>query len=125
MKTDSNLVETDSYAASIVFLLLNLSYTYLELNHYKDAIDCLNECVTLAEDKVADVYFRRSQARTYNKLSSNSDLKLAMEDILKAKELKPEVKIYSEHHDILNKIIETKKKTEIDRIKSKFNNNYH
>jgi tetratricopeptide (TPR) repeat protein len=118
LKTDENLVEKDSYIASIVFLLLNLSYAYLELRHYKEALECLNECETLAEDKVADVFFRRSQARTYNKISNDEDLELARKDILKAKDLKSDIKIYSEHLEILDSIIEKRKQSEIEKISS-------
>jgi len=91
----------------------------MELRHYKDALDCLNECEVEAGDKVADVFFRRSQVRTYNKLSSDEDFKLALFDIKKAISLKPEIKIYNKHLEILNKIIEKNEKTELERTKSK------
>jgi len=92
----------------------------MELRHYKEALECLDECETLAENKVADVFFRRSQIRTYNKLASDNDLQLALSDIKKAIELKNDVKIYLEHLDILNKIIDKKKSTRKEKVKSNY-----
>jgi tetratricopeptide (TPR) repeat protein len=72
----------------------------MELRHYSEAIDCLDEALAIAEDKLPDLYFRRSQARTYNKFSDNEELEKAMQDIDKAIELKDEP-LYKEHKDIL------------------------
>jgi tetratricopeptide (TPR) repeat protein len=104
-----------------VFLLLNLSYAYLELRHFKDALHCLDECEKYAEEKVADVFFRRSQVRSYNKLSSDEDLKLAMKDIKKAIELKKDISIYNEHLMVLKTIMNKRENTEIERITRKRN----
>lgn len=90
----------------------------MELRHFKEALNCLNECVDLAEDKVADVYFRRSQVRTYNKGSSDLELKLALDDIEKAIALKSEIKIYQEHKEILIKIINRRATKEKEKIQS-------
>jgi len=97
---------------------LNLSYAYIELRNYKDAIDCLDECALLAEDKVADVYFRRSQARTYNRFSSFEDLELAKKDIIKAIDLKNE-DIYLEHYKRLMEIDNRNHNVEKRKIISK------
>jgi tetratricopeptide (TPR) repeat protein len=96
-----------------------MSYAYMELRHYNEAIECLDECLNFAEDKVPDIYFRRSQAKTYNKYSSDRDLEEAMMDIEKALSLKEEI-IYSEHKEILEKIISEKKKAEIERTEGKY-----
>ncbi len=107
---DDVKVEEDSYQACVVYLLMNLSYAYMELRHYSDALDCLNECAEVAEDKLPDVYLRRSQARTYNKRSTDEELDKAMKDIDKAIGLKPEEEIYKEHKEILKNIMEKRKK---------------
>lgn len=113
-------VQESSYKASIVFLLICLTNCYMELHHYSEAIDCLDECLTIAEDKVPDLYFRRSQARSYNKCSNDEDLQKAMVDIDKAISLKNEA-IFSEHKEKLIKIQEDKKAAIIYKIESKDN----
>jgi hypothetical protein len=112
---DDVQVEDDSYRACVVYLLMCLSYSYMELRHYNDAIQCLDECLPICGDKVPDVYFRRSQARTYNKNSTDEELALAEKDIEKAISLKTE-KIYQEHKDILKKIVEERKTQRKEKI---------
>jgi len=102
---DDIKVEEDSYEACIVYLLKNLGYTYMELRHYSDAIDCFDEALEIAKDRIPDLYFRRSQARTYNKYSKEDDYEIAKKDIEKAIELKKDEIIFKEHLDILEKII--------------------
>lgn len=114
---DDVAVEEDSYKACIVFLLMSLASAYMELRHYSEAIQCLDECISIAGDKVPDLYFRRSQARSYNKGSSDEQLNLAKNDIEKAITLKKET-IYMEHKERLCKIIEERMKTELDKIES-------
>lgn len=116
---DDVAVEEDSYNASVVFLLMCLSNSYMELRHYSEAIDCLNECLSIARDKVPDLYFRRSQARTYNKCSNDDELKQAKADIDKAISLKNDP-IYIEHKEKLTKIMEAKKSDSLDKVESKF-----
>jgi tetratricopeptide (TPR) repeat protein len=105
---DDVAVEEDSFKACVVYLLMNLSYAYLELRHYFEAIECLDECIEIAEEKEASLYFRRSQARTYNRDSSEADLEKAMQDIEKAIKLKEDESVYIEHKEILIKIINKK-----------------
>ena len=116
---DDVAVEEDSYKACVVYLLMCLSCAYMELRHYSDAIECFDECISIAGDKVSDLFFRRSQARLYNKFSSDAQLKLAKEDIEKAISIKNEA-IYIEHNDKLMKILEDKLKTKNEKIESKF-----
>ena len=112
-------VEEESYNASIVFLLMCLSNSYMELRHYSEAINCIDECISIAQDKVPDLYFRRSQARTYNKLSNEEDLRLAKEDIEKAILLNNKEGIYQEHLEKLKKITEEKKSKTFKKIERK------
>jgi tetratricopeptide (TPR) repeat protein len=103
---DDVAVENDSYEACLVYLLNNLAYAYMELRHYSEALDCLEEAIEIAKDRVPDLFFRRSQARCYNKFSKDEDLLLAKEDIDRAISLKKDEIIYKEHLNILNKLIE-------------------
>jgi tetratricopeptide (TPR) repeat protein len=111
---DDIKVEEDSYKASVVYLLNNLSYAYMELRHYTEAIDTLDEALSIAEDKVPDLFFRRSQARACNKFSDNEELEKAMQDIDKAISLKDDP-LYHEHKQFLNKIKEERAKKGIQR----------
>jgi hypothetical protein len=123
---DNIKVEEDSFKACTVYLLMNLSSAYMELRHYSDSIDCLNECIQIAEEKVPDLFFRRSQARTFNKTSNQEELELAMLDIEKAISLKDEA-IYKEHKQILLKILQERKdklKENTDRILTKVRRSY-
>ncbi|MCQ2821329.1 MAG: hypothetical protein MJ252_29055, partial [archaeon] len=115
---DDPKVLDDSYRACKVFLLEIMAYAHMELREYSVAIECLDECVEVAEDKVADVYFRRSQARTYNKFSKAEDYEKAMKDIEKAIELKPEEEIYKQHKEILEKIINDKAEAELNSVRN-------
>lgn len=127
---DAPDVEEDSYKACIVYLLLNMSSLYMERRHYSEALKCLNEAETYSEDKLPDVFFRRSQARTYNKYSSIKDLELAMIDLEKAIESNirfnernkenylsknNNAQIYEEHKEKLNQIITKREKGEVDK----------
>jgi tetratricopeptide (TPR) repeat protein len=114
---DDVKVEEDSFKACVVYTLMHLSYAYMEARHYTDAIDCLDEALEIAEDKVPDLYFRRSQARTYNSYSNEDEYEKAMADIDKAISLK-ENPLYEEHKKILQDIIEKKFTDEVDRAKS-------
>lgn len=114
---DNIEVEQDSYKACIVFCLLCLSYAYMELRHYSEAIECLNEALTYAGDKIPDIYFRRAQARACNKYSNDKAYQLAFDDINKAITLKTDP-IYNQLLDKINCTIETKKQTEMNLILS-------
>jgi tetratricopeptide (TPR) repeat protein len=115
---DDAEVLLDSYKACVVYLLSHLSFAYMELRHYSDAIDCLDEAIAIAEDKVADLYFRRSQARTYNTYSGDEELDKAMKDIDKAIALKPQ-DIYEEHKKMIIKFAEDRFNSELEKTQSK------
>lgn len=115
---DDVQVEEDSFKACLVFLLMNMSYAYMELRHFYEAVECLDECEKISQDKVTDVFFRRSQARTYNKSSSDEELKMAIADIEKAINLLKKEEnntLYKEHKDILLSII---KKRNLERTEA-------
>lgn len=117
---DDVKVEEDSYQACVVYLLKNLGYAYMELRHYSEAIDCFDEALEIAGDRVPDLYFRRSQARTYNKYSREEDFELAKKDIEKAITLKSDENIFKEHLDILNKLIDKISQEKYEKIESNY-----
>lgn len=114
----TNAIEEDSYRFCIVNLLLSISYVYMELRHYSSAIACLNECLTYAEDGIPDIYFRRSQTRTYNNFSDLEQLLVALADIQRAMSLSNS-KIYYEHYELLTNLIEGRKRSEKERLTRK------
>ena len=123
---DDIKVEEDSYKASVVYLLNNLSYAYMELRQYTEVIDTLDEAISIAEDKVPDLFFRRSQARACNKFSDNEELEKAMQDIDKAISLKDDP-LYHEQKQFLNKVKEDRIKKaaqRTDRILEKAKKSY-
>jgi len=89
----------------------------MELRHYSEAIECINESLEIAGDKVPDLYFRRAQAVFYNKFATNEDLKRSLEDINKAISLKKEP-IYLELLDKFNAYVDKKSKDESEVILS-------
>lgn len=114
-------VEEDSYKACVVYLLSSMAYTYMELRHYSEAISCLDEAIEHSQDKLPDMFFRRSQARACNKYSTLDELREALIDIDKAILIKPDEPIYIEHKELINRTIEQIKKSEAEKIKGIIN----
>ena len=81
---DAPDVEKESYEACVVYLLEIMAYCHMELRQYTNAIECLDECEEIAGNLVPDVFFRRAQARMFNKNSTDEDLLKAREDLEKA-----------------------------------------
>ena len=115
VKIDDLASEEDTNRYSIIYLLLSLSYSYMELRHYKEAIDCLDECIILSGDTLADPYFRRCQARMCNKFSDDEQLLLALADIQKAKSIANEI-IYEETYQKLMIYLDNRKKFQYEKI---------
>jgi hypothetical protein len=81
---DAPDVEEESYKACVVYILEIMAYCHMELRQYTNAIECLDECEEVAGNLVPDVFFRRAQARMFNRYSTDEDLKKAKEDIERA-----------------------------------------
>ena len=81
---DAPDVEEESYKACVVYILEIMAYCHMELRQYTNAIECLDECEEVAGSLVPDVFFRRAQARMFNKYSSDEDLQKAKEDMERA-----------------------------------------
>ena len=113
----TNAIEEDSYRYCLITVLLSLSYAYIELRHYSSAIHCLNECAAY-DDSVPDVYFRRSQARVFDKYSDVSSLIMALADIQRAMSLF-NCRIFFEQFEMVNNLIHRKKIVEQEKLKCK------
>jgi tetratricopeptide (TPR) repeat protein len=92
----------------------------MELRHYSEAMECINESLEYAGDKVPDLYFRRAQAICYNKYSNEEDYQKAFDDINKAISLKKDP-IYNELFEKMKGFVENKKTNELEKINSKLN----
>jgi hypothetical protein len=107
----------DLFDTSIFSILLCLSYTYMELRHFSLAVNCLDESMEYSDYNNADAFLRRSQARMYNKRSSDKDLVLALLDARKAFDLNKDM-FYKEHMEKLESLIENRKKIKNEKILS-------
>ena len=76
--------EENLYRSCLIYILEIMAYCHMELRLYSNAIECLDECVSLARNNFPDVYLRRAQARIYNKKISDCELKIAEKDINRA-----------------------------------------
>jgi len=92
--------EIDMRISMLLNIYLALSCAYLKLNHYSTAIVAIEEAMKLGHPS-SQLYFRRSQARAYNKGSSLEDLYKAKEDIEKAIEIKHYEKLFQQEPGIL------------------------
>ena len=130
---DNNNKIEEINKACLIYILEIMAYCNIELRLFSNAIECLEECVILAENNLPDVYLRYAQARIYNKKSSDKELLLAEKDINKAihlalihnkdKKNKIDIKIYYKTKDKLNKIMKNRLETKIKYIKALLNKN--
>ena len=51
-------------------LLKRMGYCYIHLFSFSEAIECFNEAFKYVDDDCPDFYFRRAQAKIYNKSSN-------------------------------------------------------
>jgi len=114
------VIEQESYNLSIVSILLSLAYAYMELRHFTEAIECINEGLDYNNEN-PDLYFRRSQALLYNKNSNTIQLELALNDIQKAilYNTSKQIIIYEDHLVLLKKTIENRQNNEVLKIEGK------
>ena len=97
--------QEESFKSCVVYILLIMSYCFIELRHYSSAIQCLNECEEEAGDLVPDVFLRRAQAIMSKKNLSKIELEKAGMDLEKginlAKKFNSELeKEYNEYHPV-------------------------
>ena len=119
----SNIVDDESeynVDDTIVSILLCLSNNFMELSHFNDALNCLNEANNY-DDSNPNVLFRRSQCVLYNKNSNSEDYKQAMQDINKAckyfsdRKVEPPI-IFKQQKKMLQEVISNKNIFEKNQI---------
>ena len=81
---NNNNKEENLYKSCLIYILEIMAYCHIELRLYSNAIECLDECASLAGNNFPDVYLRRAQARICNKKISDGELKIAEKDINRA-----------------------------------------
>ena len=130
---DNNNKIEEINKACIIYILEIMAYCNIELRLFTNAIECLDECVKLADNYLPDVYLRYAQARIYNKKSKDKELILAEKDIDKAIHLalvhnkniknKIDLKIYYKTKDKLNQIKKKRLEIKIKYLKALLNKN--
>ena len=127
------------YIACLIYILEIMAYCNIELRLYSNAIECLEECVILGNDNFPDIYLRLTQARIYNKKSSDEELALAEKNINKGINLVLmhntrnknqrknliDINIYYKTKNKLNQIIKTRIETKIKYIRALLKQNLH
>ena len=119
----SDTFELGSSKTCLCYVLKCLAYCYIQLRDYKEAIKCLDEAESLLGEKVPDTFFRRSQARLFNKDSTYDDLLLASKDIGKAlSNIKHELNKddYLKQMGLVKAKIESKKEEMVNNLTSVF-----
>jgi len=99
----------------LVNLLINEAIIYMKLSHFKEAVKCCNDALRLTKQS-ADVFYRKSQALTYNKCSNFEMLEQALSDINTAIQMRPNQENYKKHKEILENTIKGKTEYEQKQI---------
>ena len=114
-----------NFKKTMQLLLKRMGYCYIHLCSFSEAIECFNEAFKYVDDDCPDFYFRRAQARIYNKASTLNDLKNALGDLNKA--LSRKITYHSEillrEHKLVQELI-SKKEEQICLIPIKLLNNF-
>ena len=114
-----------NFRKTMQLLLKRMGYCYIHLCSFSEAIECFNEAFKYVDDECPDFYFRRAQAKIYNKNSNLKDLKNALGDLNKA--LSRKVTFHSEillrEHKLVQELI-SKKEEQICLIPIKLLDNF-
>jgi tetratricopeptide (TPR) repeat protein len=114
--------EEATYKGTLTIITKSLAFCHIHLRNFTEALRCLEESLTYSDNKVPELYFRRSQVRMYNKDSTLDDLNLALEDIYKAIEINKEEVRFDEHLKILKIYMKEKESSEKENILRLFSN---
>ena len=114
-----------NFNKTMQLILKRMGYCYIHLCSFSEAIECFNEAFKYVDDECPDFYFRRAQAKIYNKCSSLNDLKSALGDLNKA--LSRKITFHSEiilrEHKFVQELI-NKKEEQISLVPIKLLNNF-
>ena len=120
--------DDDTFNDCICSILLSISYCFLQMRHYKNTVDCLDECLEIDENNVIAL-FRRSQAWMYNKNSKYGDLEKSLQDIEKVLSIYKESgaalpHLYKEQEESIKELIEQKRREEMEQIREFIHDGY-
>ena len=114
-----------NFNKTMQLILKRMGYCYIHLCSFSEAIECFNEAFKYVDDECPDFYFRRAQAKIYNKLSTLKDLKSALGDLNKA--LSRKITFHSDiilrEHKFVQELI-NKKEEQISLVPIKLLNNF-
>lgn len=111
--------ESNNFNHSLCYTLKAMSYCYFNLRLFTQAVKCLDEAIEYSQDSLEEVYFRRAQARMFNKYSSFDELNLALKDLnmVDTNQEGNQLRINT-HITMVNSFIKQKKVDRVAKIKS-------
>ena len=114
-----------NFNKTMQLILKRMGYCYIHLCSFSEAIECFNEAFKYVDDECPDFYFRRAQAKIYNKCSTLKDLRSALADLNKA--LSRRIAYHSEiilrEHKFVQDLI-NKKEEQLSLVPIKLLNNF-
>lgn len=110
--------EEETFRFTITTLLKSLSACYIKLLCFSEAIKCLDEALEHSDDTKPDIYYRRAQARMYNKYSTKDKLILAEKDLIEAMKRKPGDDIIKNEYKTLKELMKKKEESDANSIRS-------
>ena len=114
-----------NFNKTMQLILKRMGYCYIHLCSFSEAIQCFNEAFKYVDDECPDFYFRRAQAKIYNKCSTIQDLRSALGDLNKAlsRKISFHADIILREHKFVQQLI-NKKEEQISMVPVKLLNNF-
>ena len=114
-----------NFNKTMQLILKRMGYCYIHLCSFSEAIQCFNEAFKYVDDECPDFYFRRAQAKIYNKYSNLQDLRSALGDLNKAlsRKISMHADIILREHKLVQQLI-NKKEEQISLVPIKLLNNF-
>ena len=114
-----------NFNKTMQLILKRMGYCYIHLCSFSEAIECFNEAFKYVDDECPDFYFRRAQAKIYNKYSNLQDLRSALADLNKAlsRKVSFHADIILREHKLVQQLI-NKKEEQISLVPIKLLNNF-
>jgi len=114
-----NNYEESGFKSYLINILKGISYCYMNMRHYTEAMKCMDEAMSYVLASRGEVLFRRAQAIMYNKFSELKDLNQAHVDLTTAKMFK-KIDLINEHIQDIENLIKEKKYRKFGYVKSLF-----
>ena len=114
-----------NFNKTMQLILKRMGYCYIHLCAFSEAIQCFNEAFKYVDDECPDFYFRRAQAKIYNKCSKLTDLRSALGDLNKAlsRKISFHADIILREHKFVQELI-NKKEEQLSLVPIKLLNNF-